>query len=399
MKILLQNNVFEESLNRIRLLFDEFPFVCVNVSGGKDSTVLLNLALRVAKEKNRLPLPVMWIDQEVEWQGTVDWIKNVMYSKDVIPYWLQIPMVITNNASSTERYNHCWNPNDKDIWTHDLDPISIKSNIYGTIRFHEIFEAFLRKTVKGKACYISGVRAEESPKRLTALTDAACYKNITWGRKYKTANQFVFYPIYDWSYTDIWKAINENGWKYNKVYDYMYRHGVPITDMRISNLHHETAIQSLMLIQEIEPKTWDKVSKRINASNSIKHLKKESFTCPNKLPYMFNSWYEYMVYLAENLIYDTKNKNDIIKNYNKYKDVFIDEKPKTVFLKTLINTILSADWDFTKFINFIHRGSTYTYIKYQKGIRDKNMLSDTTYLNKEQLNELLNSIKNERAKK
>ena len=38
------------------------------MSGGKDSAVLFNLAMTVAKERNRLPLKVFWLDQEAEWK-------------------------------------------------------------------------------------------------------------------------------------------------------------------------------------------------------------------------------------------------------------------------------------------------------------------------------------------
>ena len=35
MRILLEENVYEAALRRVRWLFDEFPVVVVNVSGGK----------------------------------------------------------------------------------------------------------------------------------------------------------------------------------------------------------------------------------------------------------------------------------------------------------------------------------------------------------------------------
>lgn len=54
-----QNNVFDEAMNRIRMLFDNFPEIIVCMSGGKDSTVVFNLAMIVAKERNRLPLKVL----------------------------------------------------------------------------------------------------------------------------------------------------------------------------------------------------------------------------------------------------------------------------------------------------------------------------------------------------
>jgi len=75
MKIYSKQTVYEAALDRIRFIFDEFPNVIVGVSGGKDSTVVFQLALIVAREKNRLPLKTMFLDQEAEWQATIDQIK------------------------------------------------------------------------------------------------------------------------------------------------------------------------------------------------------------------------------------------------------------------------------------------------------------------------------------
>ncbi len=66
MKIYGTKNVLEATLDRLRFLFDEFPVVVASVSGGKDSAVIFNLCLQVAKEKKRLPLPVLWLDQETD---------------------------------------------------------------------------------------------------------------------------------------------------------------------------------------------------------------------------------------------------------------------------------------------------------------------------------------------
>ena len=62
--IYLQNNVFDEALERLRMIFDGHDDVIVSMSGGKDSTVLFRMALMVAQERGRLPLKVFWLDQE-----------------------------------------------------------------------------------------------------------------------------------------------------------------------------------------------------------------------------------------------------------------------------------------------------------------------------------------------
>ena len=393
MKIFSKNNVYDEALARIRYLFDEFDDVVVGMSGGKDSTVVFNLALTVAKEKNRLPLKVMWVDQEAEWQGTVDYVTEIMHMPEVDPYWYQMPMVITNNASSFNRYSYCWKEEEKDKWVHEKHEISIKENTYGTDRFHALFGAIMRKDMPPNSCKLAGVRAEESPRRAMGMTQGQTYKDITWGkRENEDINQFVFYPIYDWSYTDVWKYILDNDIKYNRVYDAMYKHGVGILDMRISNLHHETAIQSLMLVQEIEPETWLKVADRVDGANTIKHIKKNSFKCPKDLPYMFKDWEEYALYLAEHIIQEDKYKVLLQKKIDRLSPRYDTPELQTAFYRAIINTILSSDWDFTKLKSWCNSLPVYTYEMINKGVFKSYMLLHDKYLSPEQKQLLIDNL-------
>jgi len=247
MKFYSNNNVYEEAIKRIEFFFDEFEEVIVGFSGGKDSTVTLHLALEVAEKRNRLPLKVLFIDQEAEWQGTIDYVKKVMYDERVEPLWFQMPIVITNNASTEHRYSYCWDENKKEEWLHPKDPISIKENKYNCERFHDLFKAILQVDFKDKkTCYLAGVRTQEAPKRLMSLTSGLTYKDITYGKQLtKALGHYTFYPIYDWEIKDIWKYIYDNDIEYCKIYDEMYKHGVTINDIRIANLHNETSIQQL----------------------------------------------------------------------------------------------------------------------------------------------------------
>ena len=97
--IYLQNNVFDEALERLRMIFDGHDDVIVSMSGGKDSTVLFRMALMVAQERGRLPLKVFWLDQEAERQATVDYMQHIMELPEVTPYWYQIPFEFTNTLS------------------------------------------------------------------------------------------------------------------------------------------------------------------------------------------------------------------------------------------------------------------------------------------------------------
>lgn len=391
MKILLKQNVKDAAYERFERLFNDFENVVVGFSGGKDSTCVLNIALDVAEKLDRLPVSVLFIDQEAEWQGTIDYVSEVMNDKRVKPYWFQMPMVITNNASSYNRYSYCWDEKKKDKWIHPKSELAITENKYGTDRFHDLFEKIFKVEFEDqKSCYVAGVRTEESPKRFVALTDSITYKDITWGKVLnKKMEHYTFYPIYDWSYTDVWKYINENNISYNRVYNEMYRHGVKINGMRISNLHHETAIQNLLLVQEIEPITWNKISDRIEGASSIKHIKSNSFKCPKDLPEMFESWEEYSNHLSKNIIQQEEHRVKLQKVIDKELAVYENQDAINDFYKAIINTILSSDWDFTKLKNWTMSGDIYSYKKYLKGKRDMNILRATKYLSNSQIQEII----------
>jgi len=395
MKIYLNKTVLQAAKERISYLFDEFEEVIVSMSGGKDSTVCLELCFDVAKEKNKLPLKVMWIDQEAEWEGTVKYMSEVLTRDHIVPMWFQMPMVITNNATSYERFAHCWDHKNKHKWIHDQSEMSIKTNTYGTERFHDLFGAILKKEYHNKkACYIAGVRAEENPKRAMVLTTGVTYKGITWGKKLSKSH-FTFYPIYDWSYTDVWKYICENKFKYNRVYDEMFRYGLKVNEMRISNLHHETAIQHLTQVQEIEPQTWAKLQKRIDGANTIKQLKKNAFVCPNMLPKAFSTWREYAHYLADNIIQKEGDKDAWEKQIGyDHQFSFIDknESISTDFWKVAINTILSSDWDFTKIQNFRLTQSVNAHRQYYRGTYTSEMLKHTKYLSSDQIKRIKDAV-------
>lgn len=300
-------DVHEAALDRIRWIFREFDGkVCVSSSGGKDSTVIVELASQVARELGYTPMRVQWLDQETEHAATVEYQRYLAYERDDIDFrWYQVPFEVDNSMDSQQHWVNAWGPGED--WIRPQEPIAITENKYGQKRFHELLTAIAYHDMTEDWAIIDGVRVEESPRRRFMLLSRPQYKWITWVSKNRnpakksdqSQHRYRFHVIYDWTFEDVWKAISENGWKYNEQYDHMYRYGVPKNHMRVSGFTHETALRAVEWMQEVEPETWEAVTRRFAGSNTRVHLDRDQL--PKQLPYAFASWVEYAAYLAENL--------------------------------------------------------------------------------------------------
>lgn len=301
MRVWLPTTVYQQATKRLEYILREFESVTVCTSGGKDSTVLLELTLQVARKMGKLPVHLFFIDQEAEWQATIDYIEETMTRDEVVPHWLQMPIQLANASNADDPWLWCWKEGHN--WMRKKHQLAETENRYNTTRFHKIFKAWARGNYDGPHAYLAGVRASESMSRCRAFhTAQSTYKHINWGKKLDQKRQhFTFYPLYDWTTTDIWHAIETHGWKYCKVYDWMHQHGMARERMRVSNLHHETALPLLEVLQELEPETWEKLTSRLQGISSCGQLA-DDFFMPKVLPTMFADWAEYRDHLLANLV-------------------------------------------------------------------------------------------------
>ena len=301
--IYLENNVYDEAMERIRFIYDNHDDVIVSMSGGKDSTVLFRMTLQVAQERGRLPVKVFWLDQEAEWQATVDYMQEIMELPEVKPYWFQIPFDFTNTLSPEKNFVHVWNPEDRALWIHEQHPLSIKENPCSANRFHDLVNLLPACCTDSDHCAVLvGMRIMESLNRRVAITQhEARFKGVTWCKK-KVGKCQVFWPIYDFTNDDIWTAIGRNHWAYNRVYDLQYQWGLAKEAMRVSALIHETAWHSIEMLQEFEPETYNKFIRRVNGVGTFAHTFDSGDILPRKLPFAVSSWLEYRDYLLVHLV-------------------------------------------------------------------------------------------------
>ena len=200
-RIIKSTNVLEEAYKRYEYIFDEFENVVIGFSGGKDSTVTLEIALEIATKRNRLPLDVVFIDQEGEFENTITYMRRIRERPEINLHWYQMPIMINVSTNMTETHLFCWDEKDKHKWIRPKEEGSIGENVYckKETYFNDLFNAILRKDFSDKkTAFLGGVRTEEAPKRLRGLTMGDVYKGITWG-KVVTKQIIILYPLYDWT--------------------------------------------------------------------------------------------------------------------------------------------------------------------------------------------------------
>lgn len=305
----LEDNVVQAAEKRISWIFDEFENVCVSISGGKDSTVLAYMALKEANRRGRR-IGVFFLDEEVVYQSTIEQVRYLMnlFPENTIKLWYQIEFNLTNATSQNETQLKCWEAGRHDIWMRSKEPDSIKFPEWDretqTIQdknkgfgFYDALYNFQR--AHPNTAFLIGLRAVESPNRWRAVSKNPCYKNVYWGTN-REDGSCNFYPLYDWNFPDIWKYLYENKIKYSRIYDYQYMKGMGMRDMRVSSLVHEKSFKSLVELPEFEPKTYDKLMKRI-AGIQVGHLygKDDKMLRCRKLPKNYSTWIQYRDFLME----------------------------------------------------------------------------------------------------
>lgn len=330
------HDAFQTALDRMRWIFDEFDGkVIVSTSGGKDSTVTLELALMVAREKGYLPLKAYWLDQECEFESTVRYQRYLADRPEIDFDWYQVPFRLFNATDHANPWLDVWGPGED--WVRPKEPDSIHDNPFGTTRFGTTLGAIDRSY---DGVTLTGMRVEESPRRRMTLLSHPTYKWVTWTGGSIKDNSLKMHPVYDWSYRDVWKAIEENGWRYNTHYDQQFRYGVPVRNMRVSNYHHETALSSLTYLQEVEPVTWEAATRRLAGIHTYAHMPENQV--PKHLPYMFTSWYEYMEYLITNLVSNPDEQKEYWRLYHKAKKSQMPES-RTSAEEVLVRAVIIND--------------------------------------------------------
>lgn len=282
-KRFLQTDVLAAASERLDRVFADFPRVCLSFSAGKDSGVLLNLAVEAARRAGRLPLDVMFVDLEAQYAHTIAYAERALLRPEIRAHWICLPINLRNAVSQLQPSWRCWDPQANDKWVrpmpgHNCVIDAAKAAELGWDWFEEgmEFESFVplfnRWFAGGQdSCSLVGIRATESLNRYLAvgrddIETKPMWQGLTWTTKI-SKNCFNGYPLYDWQTEDIWTANGRMGWDYNRIYDLFHKAGVPLKDMRICQPFGDDQRRGLYLFKILEHDTWAKLVSRVEGAN------------------------------------------------------------------------------------------------------------------------------------
>lgn len=277
-------NVLEISLQRIKDCFLNFDTVVVAYSGGKDSGIVLNLALKVASELG-VKLNVYFYDIEVIEPSTEALLTKVANNPLVQMYWTTLQTVHKNACSTFNPFWISWDESKKGLWFRKkpLGTIDFFPNASPTYWHRASDQPWLFPSGQyGSVMVMRGFRAEESIRRRhlincnrrhgfdsyqsTSPTSFDYYGDRNFCQTFTRRFNHIYscQPIWDWSTNDVWLAYKQLGWDYNRAYDQLSLSGLSLAKQRVSNPYGVEGANKLYLWKEGYPHLWDKFCDRVD---------------------------------------------------------------------------------------------------------------------------------------
>ena len=315
-KIYKDTNVYDAAIERLEIIFTNFDNVYFSISGGKDSSVMIQLADVVAKKHNK-KYDVLYIDLEAQYRATIEHIEELKQLEGIRDFYhVALPISLRNAVSILQPKWICWDDKEEDKWVRELpcDSINADNCMWDWFRHGMEFEEFIVLfgkwyTSQYEKCASGiGIRSNESLNRFTTIISdkKVKFNGYGWTTKVKTGSKWLdiynFYPLYDWETEDIWGCVAKYDLMFNNIYDLMYKNGLSIHEARLCQPYGDDQRNGLDQFKALEHETWEKVLNRVNGVNFGNIYCRTSLLgniTSEKPEHM--SWEQYAIYLLESL--------------------------------------------------------------------------------------------------
>lgn len=275
-RMFLDASCVDAARERIRHVYDTFDTVCVQFSGGKDSTAVLYLAKEIHEERGLGPVKAIFRDEEMVSPSVIKFMEEVRQYDWVDLEWYCLPQGSNVWVLGKREFVLLWSPKRaaSGRLVREFPEWAYRAEHFGLDPSKPLPESIDYYTMQGKegrVAFLTGVRANESMIRYRSCVQKLHENYIVVPFRMKKSIPLRFAKIiYDWTSKDVLKyLVEEHNAPYCEYYDLAALSG---SNGRVGIPLHSVAIRRIGDVLATEPEFYDRLVTCFPQIDAQRHL-------------------------------------------------------------------------------------------------------------------------------